>query len=375
MSSTYPKIWPRKEKDDVQDVSAAAGDELVNEDASREDVTIAPDPDNPFDFRHFLKPEKNDKKSDDSEYNGISSPDYRTGTGSAINTPQVAAARKPATSGLGAKTKAKAKAPTQAAPKAKKRKSPEPEARKTTAKKPPTVRLERRATTDPKAKSEAAKPAKKAAAQPPASKIKSAEIVHSSDESDEDADGEPEHEPEPVPSPQPVHRSPSPPSQSQHQSYEPASDEDEDDEMEDADDTRGGLDLEIEFEIPDERPAKPKQTLRPNLGYLASPANGPISLASAASSVEGTPRRNRTMDALENDDGVIDFGDMGGSDDDDADGEVDDHDVVPMDLGPPAQTREIEEDADAEMEEEDPLYKEMMEGLAGGDSSEESEEE
>ncbi|KAF1950507.1 hypothetical protein CC80DRAFT_228391 [Byssothecium circinans] len=374
MSSIYPKIYPRKQKDDAPDTTAAAGDELFDDDRSRDDVTTAPDPDNPFDFRHFLNKEKEGKKGDESEY-GVSSPDYRTGTGSAMNTPQVAATRKPAASNLG--PKAKAKAPAQTASKVKKRKSPEPDAKKTVAKKPPpTVRLERRATTDPKPKPEPAKPTKKAAVAPPSSRIKSAEIVHSSDEEDEDADGESDHEFQATKSsPPPVHRSPpSPPLRQQHHhSYDPASDEDEDEEMENVGGTRGGLDLEIEFEIPDERPSKPKNALRPNLGYLASPAGGPISLASAASSVEGTPQQDRKNNAHE--DGVIDFGGMGGAASDDED-DAGDHDVDDLDIGPPAQTRhEGEEDGDMEMEEDDPFYKEMMEGLAGGDSSEESEEE
>ena len=111
--------------------------------------------------------------------------------------------------------------------------------------------------------------------------------------------------------------------------------------------------------------------------------------------------------AEEEEDGVIDFGGLRGNDDHseeegeegyeedaDADGEVEeegegegeDRDVEPMDLGPPAQTQSTAGAQQAsrkmsvggmavEDEEDDPLYKEMMEGLAGGDSSEESEEE
>jgi hypothetical protein len=63
-----------------------------------------------------------------------------------------------------------------------------------------------------------------------------------------------------------------------------------------------------------------------------------------------------------------------------------DRDVEPMDIGPPAQaqstggaqqpSRKMSVGGMAvEDEEDDPLYKEMMEGLAGGESSEESEEE
>ncbi|KAF2682967.1 hypothetical protein K458DRAFT_340829 [Lentithecium fluviatile CBS 122367] len=367
ISSTYSKIYPRKQKDDGQD--AAAGDDDLFDESAHDDIDAGPDADNPFDFRHFLSKERA-KRGDESEYNTVSSPDYRTGTGSALNTPQFTA-RRPA-----AAATSKAKAPTQAAPKPKKRKSPEPEQRKPAPKKqvPPTVRLERRATQQKPEPAKPAKPARKAAAAPPASKIKSAEIIHSSDESDADADGE--ADPELAPSPARPCRSPSP-------VYRPASPEsDEDEEMEDV---GGASALEIEIEVPDARPSKPT---RPSalsslgLGYGKSPSAGPISLASAANSVEGSPNphgfQNRNT---QDDDGVIDFGDLGGGigSDEDADGD-DDVDVEPMDIGPPAQRRSSGggmalDEGDADGEEEDPLVKAMMMGLAGGDSSEESEEE
>jgi hypothetical protein len=87
------------------------------------------------------------------------------------------------------------------------------------------------------------------------------------------------------------------------------------------------------------------------------------------------------------DDGVIDFGELGGDDDEEGDygdvemeGEDDgDVDVEPMNIGPPARqdSRKVSTGGGgaAEEDEDDPLYKEMMEGLAEGDSSEESEEE
>lgn len=396
ISKTYQKIYPRKQKDDVQETPA--GDDLFDE-AIGDGVEGDPDPDNPYDFRHFLSAEKQ-KRGDESEYNVASSPDYRTGTGSALNTPQFTA-RKPAAAATTTTTKTKkpatskaAKALAQAARKPLKRKSPEPE--KTVQKKapaktgPPAVRLERRATTQPKP--EPAKPARKAAAPPPSSKIKSAEIVHSSDESDADADAEPEPEPEPELASSPP-RSPTPPPP-RHHSPSPEPESDEDEEMEDV--ASGPSGLELEIEVPDARPAsKPRHTALASLGlgqnlglgYLKSPSNGPISLASAANSVEGspnphhiTPRKNRgNLD----DEGVIDFGDTGGHSDDDEDayGEAEDGDVEPMDIGPPAQTRRVSvggaavDEQEPEGEEEDPLYKEMMMGLAGGESSEESEEE
>lgn len=380
LSSTYPKIYPKKQKDDAQDTAAGA-DDLFDED-SRDDINDDPDPDNPYDFRHFLAREGS-KRGDESEYNTISSPDYRTGTGSAMNTPMVTA-RKPAPTPA-----SKAKVVAQGAANRKKRASPEPATKpqkKTAPKKqqqpPPTVRLERRATTAPKP--EPAKPSRKPAA-PPASKIKSAEIVHSSDDSDLDADGEPDS-PAP-PTPPPPRKSPSP---------QPVPDADSDYEMEDVSAAAG-----LEIEVPDARPSRPRHNALASLGlgqnlglggYLKSPSNGPISLASAANSVEGspnphafTPRKNR---AVLEDSGVIDFGDIGSGaksdDEEEEEEEGEDGDVEPMDIGPPAQPQGhdagadalmgMDEEEDAEGEEEDPLYKQMMEGLAG-ESSEESEEE
>jgi hypothetical protein len=56
-----------------------------------------------------------------------------------------------------------------------------------------------------------------------------------------------------------------------------------------------------------------------------------------------------------------------------------DPDVEVMDIGPPARQgtggHDRKPSMAAEEDEEDPLYQEMMAGLAGGDSSEESEEE
>ncbi|KAL1610143.1 hypothetical protein SLS60_001808 [Paraconiothyrium brasiliense] len=370
ISSTHSKIYPRKQKDDAPDEAVAddlfGGDNDDNGDGD-------PDSNNPFDFRHFINAEN--KTGNESENAYASSPDYRTGTGSAMNTPQLTA-RKPAA------VSSKPKATSQAAPKPKKRKSPEPESRaqkKVPPKKsapPPAVRLERRATDN--------KPARKPAG-PPSSKIKSSEIVHSSDESDADAEGEPDNASSP-----PAQPSPSPPRR--HAS--PESDEDE--EME------GVV-------IGESQPSQPRTGALASLGlgqsigqgYVNSPGGGPISLASAASSVQGspdphtfTPHKARTRHQV--DDGVIDFGDLGGgarSEDEEEDAEDDvmqgieeDRDVDSIHLGSPVQQQtapgggislEVEADADgdAEEEEEDPLLKEMMEGLAGGDSSEESEEE
>lgn len=392
ISSEYSKIQPKKSKESQQD-DQGDGD-LFGEDVG-DDESGDPDPNNPYDFRHFLDKEK-EKRSDESEYHNASSPDYRTGTGSAMNTPQFGA-RKPAEASA---AKAKVAEPVQ-----KKRKTAESgmfmkkKAGLKKAQPTPSIQIERRAT-ERAAPAAAPKPKARAAA-PPSSKIKSAELVHSSDESDADA----EAEAEPISPPRQTRRSPSP----QYHGSPDAEDEDAEGESDDG----GGLDLEIE--VPDARPSRPQNgggALK-SLGYgqnlglggrggFKSPSQGPISLASATSSAHGspnpqtfTPRKNREEE------NVIDFGDIEedaeGEEDEDEDedigyGELEidegDRDVEAIDIGPPARqgTSGVHERkastggggaggaAADEVDEEDPLYQEMMAGLAG-DSSEESEEE
>jgi hypothetical protein len=389
VSSEYSKIYPKKSKEDQQNEEGE--DDLFGE-AAGDDESGDPDPNNPYDFRHFLGKEK-EKRGDESEYN-VSSPDYRTGTGSAMNTPQLGA-RKP-TEAAASKTKP-------AEPVQKKQKTAESgmfmKKKKAAVKKvqppPPSINLERRASERP-APHAAPKPKAKAPG-PPASKIKSAELVHSSDESDVDAEGEAEAVSSP---PKQTQRSPSP-------QYQFGSDQDDDDAEGESDDDGG-----LEIEVPDAHPSRPRNGgalkslgLGSNLGVgggFKSPSQGPISLASATSSARASPapenfssQRNRTGQ----DDSIIDFGDLGGvaedaegeeeeeeEDDDDDGGELEidegDHDVDVISIGPPARQGTSGHDRKvsmggvaAEEDEEDPLYQEMMAGLAGGDSSEESEEE
>lgn len=363
-------------------------------------MSLDPEPDNPFDFRHFLGKDK-DKRGDESPFPLPNSPDSRAGTGSAANTPLMVA-RKPA-----AAVTSKPK-PSQPAPKPRKRKSPEaepfltkkPPARK--AQPTPTVRVERRASTHPNTKSTTpAKPGRKTkAAAQSAPKFKSAEIVQSSDESDEDAEGE-------------IVSSPAPRQQSPEPLSHPTFDHDDDDEDEDDEDRdEGGGFGGFEIEDPDERPSKPPHNALKSLGlgnslglgglgYLNSPSNGPMSLVSAANSVEGSPNPRFTPRKPERhvEEEILDFGSMGGGrrndsedEEEDDDGgyednaeEVDDRDVEPMSLGspvhmqdrsPPSATRKMSVGGlMVDDEEDDPFVKEMMMGLAGGDSSEESEEE
>ncbi|KAF2006090.1 hypothetical protein P154DRAFT_542520 [Amniculicola lignicola CBS 123094] len=412
IGSKHAKIYPKREKGDGKPSKEEEDDDadLFNDVAGPGDENEAPDTDNPFDFRHFLNKADN-KRGDESEY-GAASPDSRIGTGSAMNTPLMPA-RKAAPPTTAPTAKPKPSAPSKAA---RKRKSPNPDplmSRKPAPKKKdqptPTVRLDRRASTlkasqstaPSKATTAKGKP-KKAAAPPASSKIKSAPIIEDSD-SDADAYGEPDTSPQTQPHPNPrIHQtteahsasaSPSPPP-----SRNASSDEDEDDD-------HGALGFEIE--VPDARPQRSGNNgnnpralaslgLGSNLGLgglsrLRSPSAGPISLASAANSTSASPNpammaqsQGRGRGRADND-GVIDLGSYGGVEEDededvDGEGEYEDRDVEYMDIGPPARVLGDEADGegdeeDAEGEEDDPLLNAMMEGLAGGDSSEESEEE
>jgi hypothetical protein len=383
VASEHARIYPKKSKEGAQDDE---GEEDLFGQPEAEDDSGEADPSNPYDFRHFMSKEK-EKRGDESEYYNPSSPDNRAGSGSAMNTPQFGA--------LGARKPAEA-----AAPKAKPAEPAQKKQRKGDSmfmkKKPgvkkaqptPTINLERRASE--RIVPEAApkpKPKPKAAGPPP-SKIKSAELVHSSDESDADAEGDAEPISSPPRQPQ---RSPSP----QYQQFSSQEDEDAEGESDDNGD--------LEIEVPDARSSRPRGALKAlgmgqNLGLggpgFRSPSNGPISLASATNSAQGSPAPHDFSRKTGLDDGVIDFGDLSddaeGDDDDEDDGgelEIDegdqdvDVDVEEMDIGPPARTgttleRKISMGGGAaEEDEEDPLYREMMAGLAGGDSSEESEEE
>lgn len=360
VSSQHAKIYPKKLKDDAQDKHDE--EDLFGE-AAADDQGGDPDADNPYDFRHFLSKEK-EKRGDESEYRYASSPDYRTGTGSAVNTPQLGA--RPTAAAAPAR-----KPMTAPGPKKRKTATANPMMKPKKAQATPAVRLQRTATdtaSKPKAKSTA----------PPASKIKSSEVIHSSDESDGEVASSPA-------------RSSPPPDQGQQHH----SDEEEEEEEEDRDDAEGESDDDggLEIEVPDARPPRRNNGALASLGlgqnlgagYLRSPSNGPISLASAANSdVEGSPNphaRNRNAQD------EIDFGDLGGDDaegEDDDDDDYNNRDIEPMDIGPPARQEitghdrkpsDVGEVAAADDDDEDDLEALMMRGLEGGDSSEESEEE
>ncbi|KAF2475464.1 uncharacterized protein BDR25DRAFT_340208 [Lindgomyces ingoldianus] len=449
ISSSHPKIFPRKQKDSDEDASGDVDDLF---DMGVGDDNDDPDPNNPYDFRHFLQKGKDkEKRGYESEYHQ-SSPDYRTGTGSALNTPLLPP-RKSAPSIISStavKPRTTQQRQSSSAPKPRKRKSPDADPfvqRKPTTKKQqpqpaPTVRLDRRASTrvpdpTPTSKSNSTfnlttKPARKPLpkSQHVSSKIKSAELVHSSDESDIDADGS-------IDSSHSPHRNHNqnhdPPPHRLHSSPDVDADGDFD-----SDDNNTGTGA-LEIEVPDSHSRPSRSALKSlglgqnlglsGLGYLKSPSNGPISLATAASSVEGSPNPGFTPGRPGSripgrragaggryghadggdDDGVIDFGNLGGGasggdgesdeedggyvedqedDDEDEDEGVDDRDVEPMDIGPPAQPSTTQQQQQqpgvgrkmsegglvVEEDEDDPLYKVMMEGLAGT-SSEESEEE
>lgn len=353
VSADYGKIYPKKaHKDSVHDKEEGEVDLFGEEQDDQANEGTEPDPSNPYDFRHFLNAVKS--KKDTAEDKGYaSSPDDRSATGSnSANTPILPARRA-------------------VEPPAKKRKAASVFASKPTAKgaakkaSAPTINLERRASERPAPAS-----TNSAASQSTGSKIKSAEFVQESDESDVDAEGEVDSA---VPTPKHTHtrRSPSPGQRE---------DDDEDAEGEEDSADEGGDGGDLEIEIPDANPGRlnvnrnhSHLSTHVDVRGLRSPSNGPISLASAANSVEGTPRRGAPAEE-------IDFGDF----DAEGDEEYDDRDVEQMDIGPPARqdTRKsvsaaggVANGGAAEVDEDDPLYREMMEGLAGGDSSEESEEE
>lgn len=397
----YPQIQPPKGRD-YPDGSTDLFDEDGRSAAGGSDSE--PDADNPYDFRHFLSQSRRDASS------GPSSPDM--GTGSAINTPRseigrstpLVQARKP-TASTNTSTAKLPQKPRPAAARAtaqplnqRKRKSPPPASTAAGKKSNPTpsVRIDRRASTRPSDPSlTASKTPATTSAPKPTKQPKSSELVHSSDS---EAESDPDN-------------------------------------------------AALTIEFPDAHPPRGQGRrggalaslgLGQNLGlggYLKSPSNGPISLHSAANSASGSPdsraitpaqlrqqnqSQNHGKDADE-DDGVIDFGDLGGdagseSDVDEVDavdaGYVEDDedevdlDVEPMELGPPATQQQptrtqrvsisglgvsgvddgdddMDADFEAEMlqglvsqEEEERRAKAFgVQAMAGGDSESESEEE
>ncbi|KAF2742377.1 hypothetical protein M011DRAFT_289162 [Sporormia fimetaria CBS 119925] len=402
LDSTYTFNLATKNRIDVSSAHPQIALDVPADDARNVAVdNDRPDPNNPFDVRHFLISTEKEKRGDESEYGAASSPDYRALNGNTR-----------ATSSIPGKRQAPAEAPprlNKTSTKPRKRKSPAPEeaARKTSSKKAqatPQVRLERRASTYPKpeAPKASAKKNSKAAAQAASQKYKSAEIVHSSEESDVDVDAdaedlEPVYEEITTRSPEAQHTG-----SSFNRHYE---DQDED---EDDDDERTPRSSVLEIEDPDTHSRHVRHSTLASLGsnsglglsQLRSPSAGPLSLASVANSLAGSPDPRRKAD----EDGVIDFGNLGrgrGEDGDSEDEEMDeefvegdvdmvdadadgDRDVEPMDLGPPAEEQSTAAGGGAknapvalgvdEDEDEDPLLREMIQGLAG-DSSEESEEE
>lgn len=344
VSAQHAKIYPRKpHKDSVHD--RPEDEDLFGETREQGDEGMLPEQGNPYDFRHFLGAAK---RKDAGEGGYASSPDSRASAPDvAVRTPVL-----PARRAVEAPKKRKAASVFAA----------KPTAKGARAKELPTVHLQRRASERPAPSAKA-----KAAPVSSGSKIKSAEFVAESDDSDVDAEGELDSAVE-----SPRRASPG------RRSDDDEDAEGDDDDDEDDDDDGGGGDLEIE--VPDAKPGRPD--LHRNASHLhiasaaqgpPSPSNGPISLASAATSAANTPRRAPPAE--------IDFGDLGPDDDAEADDDGD-GDVERMDLGSPEAPPARQEGRKSaggrgaeEVDEDDPLYMEMMEGLAGGDSSEESEEE
>jgi len=348
VSAQHPPIHPPRHQQ-------AAGE------ACDDDGAGDPDPANPYDFRHFLARHA-EKRGDESEYRVASSPEHSTS--------------KPA------KRQAVTANPLVSKP-------------KKTPPRPAAARPPRAATDLPKAKAKA----KTKTAAPPASKMLSAEVIHSSDESDDDT--QPNHV-----SPPPTHVRPSP-----SRAHQQQRDDNSNDDAQGESDDHGGL----EIEVPDAHPprrgngALKTRGIGPSLGvgaFARSPSNGPISLLSAASSAHASPNpQSLTSRTNHHAQDEIDFGNL-----DDAEGEAENEpeeeeeeegegegegegedeeqegndygSIEPMDSGPPARQgtitgheRKSSGLGGAVDDDEDDLEKMMMEGLAGGDSSEESEEE
>jgi hypothetical protein len=342
VSAEHGKIYPKKaHKDSVHDKEEGEIDLFGEEDGDEANVGTEADAANPYDFRHFLNAAKGKKEKGGAEERGYaSSPDARGSqtARSTANTPAL-----PARRAVEPPKKRKAASVFTKKP-----------AAKSAPKKPtaPTIHLQRKAT-EPASTS-------KTPALPPSSKIKSAEYVAESDDSDMDAEGDPDST---APSP----KQPQQQQRTTYRTYSPPRDSDSDS---DEDRVRSpAYHDHLEIEIPDAKPNNSNGNLHvgdnSNAG-TRSPSAGPISLASAAN----TPQRTRNAPE------EIDFGSL---EDEDAEGEEEEEEEegYVVDTGPPAGRKSGggEVEAEAEVDEDDPLYMEMMEGLAGGESSEESEEE
>ncbi|KAF2993204.1 hypothetical protein E8E13_000099 [Curvularia kusanoi] len=380
ISSEHGKIYPKKaHKDSVHDKEEGEVD-LFGSDADEEaNAGTSPDASNPYDFRHFLNRAQGKKDKDSGEAGYASSPDARNSHTSAAPT---SSTHTPASQ--------PARRAVEPAPKKRKAASvfaSKPAAKGSAAKKAsaaPTIHLERKAT-------ERAATGKSTTTAAAASKIKSAEFVQSSDDSDIDADGDVDSS-----APTPRHSQSQQHTQHTQQTQQSSHANDSDSEA-DSGEEEASTYGDLEIEIPDAKPRSRNTHLQannPTNNRTRSPSAGPISLASAANSVENTPRHERRRNAPEE----IDFGSFDDNNDDEGgyhedegeeDAEDEDVDVENMDIGPPAGGRKsVSGNAAAaaaaaaaappaaEVDEDDPLYMEMMEELAaGGDSSEESEEE
>ncbi|KAF2427217.1 hypothetical protein EJ08DRAFT_651501 [Tothia fuscella] len=322
LAQQYKQLQPKPTSEDAA------------EDFEDESSDVEPDPDNPYDYRHYLKASSRSP-----------SPGLRPTT--AANTPNLASTRmRPAVDAKPRKHPPTKTDPLRAAPR---------KPTKTAQRPTPTVRLDRRASTRP---GDSEKRGPKLPKGGGKSAAKSDYYVHSSDEEDE-------------------------PMASQATIAEHSS-EDEDEDVAGA---QGGG-LEIDFG--DSPPAKRKTKA---LALSGAFSVGPISLHSAANSPRSqvvTPRQ-QTKKSRKDDD-VIDFGDssVGYDEEEEEESDVDapprdrrkndndvnirdasddegDGDVEPMTLGSPAHQQHAP-DEDAEYDEAD-FEMQMMQELANGDGA------
>ena len=350
VSAEHGKIYPKKaHKDSVHDREEGEVDLFGDEDGEEANAGTEADAANPYDFRHFLNAAKGkkEKEKEAAEERGgyASSPDARGG-GSQTARNSTATATAPA---LPVRRAVEQQAPKKRKAASVFAKKPAP---KSAPKKPPTITLQRKAT-EPSAS------VSKTAAAAPASKIKSAEFVADSDDSDIDAEGDPDSTaPSPkVPQQQAQQQQQQPPPQRNiYRTYSPPHSSDSENNIHSASEEEeegDGGHSDLEIEIPDARSNNShsnNRNLNINDQRARSLSAGPISLASAANSAANTPSRHRAAPE------EIDFGSLG-----DGDGDAEGEEEGGVEA--------------AEVDEDDPLYMEMMEGLAGGESSEESEEE
>ncbi|KAF2842037.1 hypothetical protein M501DRAFT_968225 [Patellaria atrata CBS 101060] len=345
LCKTYPQLQPHKETEErIHDGDTQ--DTAMDEDSSGE-----PDENNPYDYRHFLTKSTRSPSVEPTPLSGLNTPRPDAGRLTPLPTPSGRKAGQTSLKPAPRTQKAtvaprKRKTETLITAKSSNTRAAVPKATKV-----PSVRLDRRASTRPGLSDPP--PAKAAVKGKPKPAVKSQEYVHSStEESEADA----------------------------NMDAEEGTDADADGE----DDGDG---LTIDFG--DSGPGKHRG--RAGLATLPlpdTPADGPISLRSAANSASpgSTMHTPAHYGAAKHNEEVIDFGDMEedgpGNDEEDVYADQDealDDDVDGFDLGPPAHAQEKNIGLGVEGVATEPMYEddedadfeaELMQGLVDQDDDE-----